>query len=83
MIEVEGHAGVVGAEGGLPDAQGALVQGQSFALAAETRTCPAHVAEVYGHVGVVAAESRFPDAEGSLLQRQGLGGSAQGSQCVA
>ena len=63
---------MVGAEGGLVDAQCPLVQRQGLRVAAQSRQRLAYRVEVGGYIGVVGAEGGLVDAQCPLVQRQGL-----------
>jgi hypothetical protein len=65
------RVGVVGAQAGLKDRQGALVQGAGAGQVALVGQDAGEDVEAFGGVGVVGAQAGLADGQGALVQAAG------------
>ena len=74
VSEASRHVGVVGAEGGFGDVQGALCEREGVAGPAQGVVVAREVSEAGRDAGVVGAEGGFGDVQGALFDGEGVAG---------
>ena len=79
-VGADRHLGVVVAERGLVDSEGAQVEGHRLAVLVLVAEGVAQVDEILGHLGVLGAQRLLVDGEGRHVQRHLGGGRARSGE---